>query len=573
MSLYPRIADASLDDPESFAERALDVLCGEFSLKAASLYSYQPESKVLVLRGQSGLDYRTYKSFELPIDTPAGHPIKTGNIFVSRNISENSDYRDKELINRYKLQSMIAVPFRSQISSNEEHFFVGVICAYPRDETLISETSQEIQEVAPFIARLYTAALDRIKMRLRKKLVERAGYSHDMSGLLHRVTKTFKESLQVETVSIFLRDQRNGFLRLRAATTTRTVEQRNVFYVNDSKDPTFLAFKNNKIQFLDRNSPNIDWRKTLEITLNNISNGIAFPIKEAAVHPKDIDEKRPVLGILRAFNHTLTHQEVSHITSFGWEEIALIDFFLEMVAVQVHFMSKGDNAQNDFARSMHGANNNLQAAQFNLEILESNPGLLSASEKDYFLSDAIAFLSDIRSQISRLELRHHDKLEREEIAIFGDVLAKIPSIIRRSAHAYSAGSFEVTQLKEAGFDKLPKVAGNRDALICVFRNLAENAVKYCKPNESRHRIEISYKILNNTLKIYFGDDGVGITDEYARLVFVEGYRTDDAIARYPSSNGFGLSDSRELMERMSGSIVIVPNYKMTIFEVTIPLWR
>lgn len=563
-----------MDDPESFAERVLAILCEEFPIKAASLYSYQPQSKVLVLRGQSGLDYKAYKSFELSIDTPAGQPIKTGEVFSSSDISLNSEYRDRELIVHYNLKSMVAVLLRSKpLLGKETQSPLGVICAYPVNVESMIGISTQLQEVAPFIARLYSATLDQKKMRLRKKLVEKAGYSHDMSGLLHRTTRAFKESIQVEVASIFLHDHRNGFLRLRATTGAKSLDLRNVFYVKESKDSTNLSFQKNQMLILENNDSSFDWKRIFEISPDKARNGIIFPIEEAAVHPKDSSEKKPVLGVLRAFNHTLTHQGVSHLTTFGWEEVALIGFFVEMVAVLVHFMNKGDNAQNDFARSMHGANNNLQAAQFNLELLEEHPDSLSPSEKEYFLSDAISFLSDIRSQISRLELRHHDVLDKEEIAIFGDVLSKIPPIIRRSAHAYNAGTFEVTQLKEAGFDKLPMVAGNRDALMCVFRNLVENAVKYCKPDSNRHKIEISYKITADDLKIRFADDGVGIPVECRPLIFVEGYRTEDAIARHPSSNGFGLSDSRDLMERMNGSITLVPDPKLTIFEVTIPLWK
>jgi two-component sensor histidine kinase len=574
MALYPRIADASLDNPESFAERVLDILRDEFPIKAASLFSYQPSSQLLVLRGQSGLDYSAYKSFELSIDTPAGQPITTGNIYTTSDISLSVGYRDKELINRYNLKSMVAVLLQSRPSSSEtSQNPLGVICAYPFEAESLGEISMRLREIAPFIAKLYSAALDQIKMRLRKTLVEKAGYSHDMSGLMHRIVRTFRDCLQVETASIFLHDQRNSFLRLRASTASRTVDHKNVFYVKDSQDPTNVSFRKNQMLVFQNTKPPFDSKKTFEIVQERIRNGILVPIDEPAVHPKDVGEQPPVIGVLRVFNHTLTHQRVSHLTAFGWEEVTLIAFFVEMIAVMAHFMTKGDNAQNDFARSMHGASNNLQSAQFNLMLLEDDPTMLSVTEKANLLSNAIAFLGDIRSQVSRLEFRHNEKLETEETSIFGDVLSKLPQTIHRLAQAYDVGSFEVTQLKDKGFDKLPKVAGNKEALLCVFRNLAENAVKYCRPDSRRHKIDISYKVLDDTLKICFADNGVGIPSEYAHLIFVEGYRTDDAIARHPSSNGWGLADSRELMEKMNGSIVLAPDSESTVFEVTIRRWK
>ncbi len=574
MALYPRIADASLDAPDLFAERVLEILREEFPIKAASLYSYQSESNVLILRGQSGLDYKAYKSFELSIDTPAGYPIRTEEVFTSSDISTLLDYRDKDLIQEFNLKSMVAVLLKSKqhYGKNTEPC-LGVICAYPAEGNNLGEISIRLQEVAPFIARLYLAALDQIKMRLRKTFVEKAGYSHDMSGLLHRTTKTFRDSLQVEAASIFLHDQRNSFLRLRATTGAKALDHKNVFFVKESKDPTNLCYWKNKVQVFGKKVPDFNQNKLFEIAQKNICNGIIFPIEEAATHPKDSNERKQVLGVIRIFNHTLTHQTVSHVTTFGWEEMALISFFVEMIAVMVHFMSKGDNAQNDFARSMHGASNNLQSAQFNLMLLEENPEVLSLKDKENMLSNTIAFLGDIRAQVNRLEFRHSEKIEIVKTSLFGDVLSKIPPTIHRLAQTYDSGVFDVTQLKERGFDKLPKVRGNKDALLSVFRNLAENAVKYCKPDIRRHKIEISYTITDGFLNVLFSDDGVGISPENHHLIFMEGYRTDDAIARHPSSNGWGLADSREIMEKLGGAINVKSDPEWTVFVVTIPLWE
>ncbi len=483
-------------------------------------------------------------------------------------IRENKYYRDRELITRFGLKSFLAVPVtvRKDIGTRPQP--IGVICVYPNLVKNIEEISAELEEVAPFIALLYNASFDQLKIRLREQLVKRAGYSHEMGGFLHRVAAAFKDLIHVEGVSIFLYDERSKFLRLRGTTGTTHGIVKNVYYRHDSIDPTYKCLKENKPLILDKRRFDFSPTLPLEKTHNPLHSCILYPIQEASVPYYELDHK--VFGVLRAFNHVLTHGGVRRLTTFGWEELKLIRFFVELTAVMAHFMKKGDNAKDDFDRRMHGAKNNLQATQFTLEQLEMASIQLPAHMEPHSIPNAITFLEDILAQIQRLELRQ--ELVTEEVSLYGDVLAKIPPMIHRLSQVYKIGSFEVTNLKAAGFDRLPKVKGNTHALFCVFRNLAENAVKYCDPNKRRHEFKISYINMGDKVAIFISNDGVKIDEKDADLIFVEGFRTETAIARHPSSNGLGLSDSRDLMLRMRGSISYLKEEATTTFRIEIPIY-
>jgi len=566
--LYPRIANASLDQPKNFAKSVLAILRDIFPIKAVSLYTYSAKQKVLILRGQSGLSYSLYRSFTIPLETPAGDAIIAEATKSFPDVRKESRYVDRRLIDAFGLQSLVAVPLIASsdgVAASPNP--LGVICAYPERAGDLAEVAEQLTEICPFIAKLYIAALDHLKMRIRRDFVDHVGHSHDMGSIMYRSVRLFRDLLQVEAASIFLVDARKKFLRMKGTTGLTAGSLMEQFYYSPaSKDPTYHAFSTQEA--IEDRCENLPFEAPIpEHTATARDQCVIFPIGEPSSRLRSFP-----IGVLRAFNPKLNHDSVIHTTVFGWEELALVEFYTEMIAVLVHFMRKGMIAENDFERRMHGAKNNLQASIFELQLLERHGGLEVPEALQFSLSNAISFLTDIRSQIHRLELRDK-KLESVAVELYGEVLAKIPPIINQSARANKLGTFAITRLDEAGFNKIPKVKGDRAALLAIFRNLAENAVKYCRMDGSQNRIEFSYTVEKESVCISITDFGIGIPSHQAKMLFIDGFRTEDAIKRYPAGTGVGLCDCKELMKRMEGNINFFPGDVGTTFQVHIPLFE
>jgi PAS domain S-box-containing protein len=102
--------------------------------------------------------------------------------------------------------------------------------------------------------------------------------------------------------------------------------------------------------------------------------------------------------------------------------------------------------------------------------------------------------------------------------------------------------------------ELPSVSGDADRLRQILVNLIDNAIKY-SPEGSP--VGVSVEPRERRVRFSVTDRGAGIPPAEHGRVFEKFYRVDPHHARAPSGTGLGLYISRELAERMGGSIGLV----------------
>ena len=569
--LYPALAKASIDKPQTFSEEVLSILKYHLPIIGASLYSYNTNKSQLILRGQVGLDYKAYSSFELPLDTYAGEVVRTKQPNAIK-VLDSSKFRDKSLIRNFGLNSMLAIPLRLDGYCPESFPDpLGVLCVYPEAKEDLDHLQSCVSETVPFVTRLYLSSLDNMKSLIRSAFVRNATYSHDIGSLIHRALALFANLFSVEGASMFLTDEYTNILRLHGSTgLPNNYRRMDVFYTHDSTDPICRVMQTGNLEM--HNSINDDFDKDVvwEKTVSEKKNCLLLPIIEASVPP---ESKREVFGVLRATNKYLSHDGISNIISFCWEDIYLQNFFGELVAVAIHYLKKSTVGAYDYARMMHGARNNLGAVIRNLKFIDQHD-LMKPDihpEYKYYLLDSIDYIEDLRSQVKRLGQKD-DELKKGKVQLYGGVLSKLPGMIKRIARSENLGNFKVTNLVNAKFEELPPVIGNRNALLTVFRNLIENSIKYCNRDEPHKYIDFNWQVVRDKVEITVSDNGIGIPRESANRIFVEGFRAINARRRVPVGRGFGLSDSKDLMIRMEGDLKYVPENNKTTFKVAIPLW-
>lgn len=104
-------------------------------------------------------------------------------------------------------------------------------------------------------------------------------------------------------------------------------------------------------------------------------------------------------------------------------------------------------------------------------------------------------------------------------------------------------------------------------------NLGINAVKYGKPG-GRLDIKLSEDADNGELVIDFEDDGIGVPEEDAELIFDEGYRGINVREKYRNAGeGFGLTIAREIIEAHKGTLELIRGRNPTVFRLTLPILR
>jgi len=109
------------------------------------------------------------------------------------------------------------------------------------------------------------------------------------------------------------------------------------------------------------------------------------------------------------------------------------------------------------------------------------------------------------------------------------------------------GSFEVVCLESA---EVPNVRCDRNAVVQVFENLIENAIKY---SDDAKEIEILISSGSGQVAVTIKDNGTGILPEDMPHIFERFFRGRNA---GPGGSGLGLSIARDIVEAHGGRISV-----------------
>ncbi|OGH96234.1 MAG: hypothetical protein A2104_06820 [Candidatus Melainabacteria bacterium GWF2_32_7] len=103
----------------------------------------------------------------------------------------------------------------------------------------------------------------------------------------------------------------------------------------------------------------------------------------------------------------------------------------------------------------------------------------------------------------------------------------------------------------------------------VLYNLLSNAAKF---SPERDKIEIGIDKIDNNLRIYVKDNGIGIDPKYHEKIFHKFQQVDNSYARRQGSTGLGLTITKELVEMHSGKIWVESEpEKGATFYFTLPI--
>ena len=570
-SLYAELAGASFEDPSTFAHAVLTVLADGFDLVAASLLLHTPDEPNLRLRAQVGFDYADYASFDIPLGYIAGRAIHEGAEFAATDILGSSDFRDQRLLERSGACSVVVVPLTLTPDAAADAALtvgapnpIGVLCLYPRHSSETESILQHANEFGPFVARLYIGSLKQASMLLRRKTVEQVAYKHDIGSLAHSFLTLLADQVSVETAALWVWDPGRDRLYLRRTSQDARPESPGDERALKPRGDSVIAqcFRERTTMLLppDALPPTEDPNETAFV--GRPVNWCAIPVKLPTKttirgHPA------PSAGVLELANHYTKLGGISHHSRLSWEERFIAEFACELLSVLTYQVLRTQDHESDFERMMHGARTNLQAARSNLQFFDRlGLGKNLPLNVINLIPNAIDWLEDLEAQINRDDLVSRASLTTEPIAPYGDVLAKLEPMVRRLNTRDPTRQLRLTGMDEiaAGYRALPIVRANRQALDCVFRNLLDNARKYCRPVDGASptvRLRALTDSQQGTLVLIFSDNGEGIPRHEADLVFEDGFRGELARGLQPQGVGRGLFDCHRLMKQMNGAITLV----------------
>ena len=128
-----------------------------------------------------------------------------------------------------------------------------------------------------------------------------------------------------------------------------------------------------------------------------------------------------------------------------------------------------------------------------------------------------------------------------------DGVALARSVVEAARHYIPPG----IRLEFSAPKNVSPVAADADKIRQVLTNLVDNAVKY-SPDGGRVHVDVT--VAGPRLRFSVRDEGLGVPPAEHRRIFEKFYRLDPDLTRGVGGTGLGLYISRELLERMGGSI-------------------
>lgn len=156
------------------------------------------------------------------------------------------------------------------------------------------------------------------------------------------------------------------------------------------------------------------------------------------------------------------------------------------------------------------------------------------------------------------------KLKMEPLSIHS-VIEKVVSTISEFLSSHSANiTFNFMADKD-------NVKADVFHLSNVFKNLIENAVKYC---ETSPKIEIKSENNNSSIIIFIKDNGIGIAKEHQKRIFDTFYRVPTGNIHNVKGNGIGLSYVKKMVEAHSGKVELKSKLGSgSTFVITLPVLK
>lgn len=118
-------------------------------------------------------------------------------------------------------------------------------------------------------------------------------------------------------------------------------------------------------------------------------------------------------------------------------------------------------------------------------------------------------------------------------------------------------------------DYLPTIDGNPRQMKQLFENLIANSLKFSKVGV-RPKIHVSSKIFEDSVVLYFADNGIGFENKYINKLFNVFQRLHSNEAY--KGTGIGLAICKKIVDQHKGSITATGNIgEGATFQITLPL--
>ena len=151
-----------------------------------------------------------------------------------------------------------------------------------------------------------------------------------------------------------------------------------------------------------------------------------------------------------------------------------------------------------------------------------------------------------------------------EPASLAPLLDQAAEVARHSTNG-QAVQFKICKFENS----FPKILGDSQLILEVFKNLFENAIKF--NDKDKKTVEVSVDKKNGSVTVHVKDNGIGIPSEEMDRIFQKFYQIENSFTGQVPGAGLGLALCKKVIEELGGNITLQSKLKEgTTFSVTLP---
>ena len=239
---------------------------------------------------------------------------------------------------------------------------------------------------------------------------------------------------------------------------------------------------------------------------------------------EDVTEQKEQESQIRRLTVTL-EEKVAERTAELSGALRELESFAYSIAHDLRAPLRGMAGLSDLIREEHAAGIDEEGKAFLLKIRAS------AAQMDRLIQDLLVY--------SRLTREGLDLEPLELSSVLEEALGQL------------AGSIQESRAEIAIEKDLPRVRGNKVALLQALMNLLSNAIKFVPPGV-RPSIRVRAEPRNENVRLWVEANGIGIAAEHHGRIFGVFQRLH-AASSYPGT-GIGLALVKKAAERMEGQV-------------------
>jgi signal transduction histidine kinase/transcriptional regulator with GAF, ATPase, and Fis domain len=380
---------------------------------------------------------------------------------------------------------------------------------------------------------------DQIAEKILDAIVNTLGYSHVNLSLVTTDGKRIKTEQvrgswiqQQEDIDAFVRDANHPL-------------ETDPTHPPAAEDIQVHVVQTKQILVPENNDPHFDRKIHLRFRMNRLVR-VYIPMILGGV----------VIGTLEAgYPRRLTR----HIYE---QDVQILKVFVDYATAAIGRRRRGvlDHFGHEFKDAIRGI-------QSNTDYLLQNVERVSPDYANVKLNDIMADCEILRTQIGHLEyfLRGRAPLPFIQFTNVGrDVVQKT---IKQMRFALKQDRLATNIAFDYEKCRNIRIRTDKSQLCEVMTNLFVNAIKY--RNENKLRMAIDVQKRSAVCIIHVRDWGMGVAQGLEEDIFLEGFRTPEAIAKVQGT-GYGLYISRQIVRSLGGQLRLSNRANPTEFEIVLP---